>query len=407
MKLYKRNETWWFDVTIDGVRIRRSTKSTDREEAELYANEVVRTVRLTKLGLLDGEREPSSTKSPSLADFAVEYVQHMEANFAKKSASAARTALNSLRDSLNSDTLLRDITVLDVERWKTSLLGSRSSNTVSIYFRCLHAAFNRAKRWEYVELNPFNKAEKPREDRKEGVRYLSGEEIGILRDAVRGEDPRFEMMLSFYLYTGMRRNELIHLEWSDIDAVERQIAVESYKPKWDHRTKNRRSRQIPICDKLMELIQSLEAERDSDAKLREIPLVFPVYRPGKDNSISAHDRPFTGHAVTRKLSRLVTELNLDKTYTIHSLRHTFASRLVQHGTSLYIVGRLLGHTSPEVTKIYAFLAPKTYDWAVNELDFDAPGETKRVAQKVGPMGTEHEIQHLRSENEKLRRQEVA
>jgi hypothetical protein len=60
-----------------------------------------------------------------------------------------------------------------------------------------------------------------------------------------------------------------------------------------------------------------------------------------------------------------------------------------------------------VTKIYAFLAPKSYDWAVDGLDFDAPIETARADQKSDQIALVHEVQHLRSENKKLRRQEVA
>lgn len=53
------------------------------------------------------------------------------------------------------------------------------------------------------------------------------------------------------------------------------------------------------------------------------------------------------------------------------MRHTFASHLVQKGTSLYFVAELLGHSNIEVTKIYAHLAPETLHNVVNLLNFGA------------------------------------
>ena len=62
MRLYKRNDTWWMDLSVSGNRIRQSTDTGDREEAEMTAQEVVRKVRLAKFGLLP--EEPEETPPP-------------------------------------------------------------------------------------------------------------------------------------------------------------------------------------------------------------------------------------------------------------------------------------------------------------------------------------------------------
>ena len=69
---------------------------------------------------------------------------------------------------------------------------------------------------------------------------------------------------------------------------------------------------------------------------------------------------------------------LPDSLTLHSLRHTFASNLVQRGVSLYIVGELLGHSDLEVTKIYSHLTPQSFDWVVDLLDFSEPSVLDRI-----------------------------
>ena len=70
MRLYKRNDTWWMDLSVDGQRIRQSTGSTDKEEAELVAQEVARKVRLARLGLLPEEPEEPERPRVPLSEFA-------------------------------------------------------------------------------------------------------------------------------------------------------------------------------------------------------------------------------------------------------------------------------------------------------------------------------------------------
>jgi site-specific recombinase XerD len=53
--------------------------------------------------------------------------------------------------------------------------------------------------------------------------------------------------------------------------------------------------------------------------------------------------------------------------TLHTLRHTFASHLVQAGVDLYSVSKLLGHSSIKMTEIYAHLAPKTLQEVIKRL----------------------------------------
>ena len=164
----------------------------------------------------------------------------------------------------------------------------------------------------------------------------------------------------------MRRNEGLYAEWDDLDPEGRQIEIPARKEKFGHKTKTGRARTVPICDPLRELIEERRARRNKDKTLRSASLIFP----GKDNYGRPKTEPWSPGAVTRKFARWAGSAGLPSGLTLHALRHTFASRLVQRGVSLYIVGELLGHSDLEVTKIYSHLTPKSYDWVVGFLDFD-------------------------------------
>lgn len=387
MSLYKQKQSkdgvWWLSLYDEnGKRVRRSTGTTDEEEALLIHDEVERNIRLTRFGLA----QPKQAAPPEmqLSAFAEEYLNFLSAHYRPKTAEMARCAINTFREFIPRDPYLIDITVGDVESWKTWVLQSprispagnklppRTVGTLDIYFRSLRAAWNRAIRWKHATDNPFSEAEKPRplDDDDERVRFFSDEELKVLFEETRKE-PRWHRMVQFYLYTGMRRQEVAHLEWKEMDLKKREIAVVgSKKMKVGgktafHRSKTGKRRIVPVSPKLFTLVKELAEERESEPALKKCSLVFPAMNRGK-----CLGRIYKKESITRKFSRTIVRSGLTSSLTLHSLRHTFASNLVQRGKSLYEVGVLLGHGSAQVTQIYAHLTPSSLATVVEDLDFD-------------------------------------
>ena len=407
MRLYKRSDTWWMDLSVDGQRIRQSTGSTDKEEAELVAQEVARKVRLARLGLLPEEPEEPERPRVPLSEFAEKYVRFMRMTFSEtpRTAEGAHSAFQSLRHFFGArDPVLDEISVGDVEAWKVYVLDGRSGNTLAIHYRALHAAWNRAVNWNDATDNPFSRAERPKEIHGRDVRYFENEELLKLLEAAEAyEHPRFLKMILFYLYTGARRNELIHLEWKDLDLEAREVHIAAKKPRWNHRTKTGRSRRVPICEPLHDLILELWEARESDQGLKKSSLVFPVPR-GSNKSTGGRyiNQPYHEDRVTRKFRRLVDKTGLPRSLTLHSLRHTFASNLVQRGVSLYIVGELLGHTDLEVTRIYSHLTPRSYGWVVDYLDFRPNAVKERIENQHNARADAFDRARMERENRQLR-----
>ena len=136
-------------------------------------------------------------------------------------------------------------------------------------------------------------------------------------------------MVSFIAQTGLRKSEAINLKWSDIRIPENYFTLE--------KTKEKRPRSIPLSPKARTIIDSIIAPGN-------IEYVF-LDESGKQISVSHIDYGF----------RLAIRKSGLRGVCLHSLRHSFASRLVQRGASLPDLQALLGHSSPTMTARYAHL----------------------------------------------------
>ena len=175
-------------------------------------------------------------------------------------------------------------------------------------------------------------------DSKE-IRFLSREEAQKLLAAA---DDDYRDYLIGYLYTGARKEELLSITWDDLQKGHLRITniktQRGYKDKY---------RWVPVHPRLAEVL----ARR----KAADFPAPFPS--------------PRGANTLRVRLIALAKRAGIPKLTRLHDLRHTFASHLVQKGVSLYIVSKLLGHSSQETTTIYAHLSPETYEAAVGMLDF--------------------------------------
>lgn len=96
----------------------------------------------------------------------------------------------------------------------------------------------------------------------------------------------------------------------------------------------------------------------------------PYSVPIKKRLQTILNKNFTGFTITYHQARYLfnkakKELNIDNNITLHSLRHTFCSRLIEHGTDIRIVQQLAGHKNITTTQIYTHIKNKTLEQAIN------------------------------------------
>lgn len=330
----KKGARWYLDYQVEGRRVRKRIGKSKRI-AELALADVEVKLERKEAGF--------AVKDRSLADFIGEYMVYAKGNKALKSCQRDEITLRHFTDFIKADKLSA-VTATKLEAYKAwrREQGAKPS-TLNRELNTLKAMFNKAVAWGALAQSPAKSVKKFREPRKQ-VRYLSKEEARTLLAAA---SERLAPIIETFLLTGLRRDELAHLAWADVDFSREIVAVQA-KDGWH--PKDYEVRHIPMTERL---VRVLKAQPKGDS-----PYVFHTQNGGVHS----------GNILTRDFRKLTRACGI-KGASIHTLRHTFASHLVMNGADLYTIQKLLGHSSIKTTEIYAHLAPDYLKAAMSRLKF--------------------------------------
>ena len=232
-----------------------------------------------------------------------------------------------------------------------------------------HAALEQAVREDIIYKNVSHHVSLPQKTHKEIV-PMSPEQIKSFLKTNR-EDPLFPAFF-ILISTGMRRGELLGLKWPDIDLENRTIFIQRSWVKSNTQTaqfsepKTKKSRRVvPLLE---EGVAVLRQHRLQQQRNRE-----ECRAKGKayvDNGLvfcRVDGAPYYPSTLNFYLEKALDRAGLPK-FRMHDLRHTFASLMVEQGTSIKIVQELLGHATVQMTlDTYTHVLPGTKADAVNKL----------------------------------------
>ncbi len=173
---------------------------------------------------------------------------------------------------------------------------------------------------------------------------MSTEEIMKLIDSVQNIKHRTILMLLYS--TGMRVSEIAGCKIADIDSKNMRIKIVQGKGAKDRYT-------IMSQQVLMELRAYYLIYKPKE-------YLFNGQKPGKRYSVRSIQ-----HLMQKALLKIGLE---NKNYTIHTIRHSFATHLLDNGTDLYTIKELLGHTNLQTTMRYMHLTSRRIDEIVNPYD---------------------------------------
>lgn len=146
-----------------------------------------------------------------------------------------------------------------------------SGKTILHHHRLVSSILERAVKWQVILMNPCDRVEPPKAERKE-ARYLDERQAAQMLECLAGEPTKYRAMVTVLLYSGMRRGELCGLEWRDVNFVTGLVDIQrsslylAERGVFEDETKNTTSRRIiklpvPALDALRDLMQEQAEER--------------------------------------------------------------------------------------------------------------------------------------------------
>jgi site-specific recombinase XerD len=230
-----------------------------------------------------------------------------------------------------------------------------SVRTINYELRCLFTFFRWAIKQNHLFANPVTNIEKFRVPKRALPRFMTSEEIRKFFAACREDERR---LFSTILLTGMRKGEIEHLTWNDLN-FELGIVFIQAKPEvgWQPKTDER---VIPISPTVQQLLFEQYANRTSE------DWVFANRKGQRD-----------GH-ILEKLKNVCRRAHI-KAATVHALRHSFGAHLRMAAVNLADIADLLGHKDLATTQIYAKVQQEHLRSVIGKLSGLLPAAESRDA----------------------------
>ena len=243
-----------------------------------------------------------------------------------------------------------------------------AAKTVLHHHRLISSMLSTAVEWGILFSNPCDRTKPPKVERKE-PKYLDEIQAATLLDLLETEDTEYKTIIRLLLFTGLRRGELLGLEWSDIDFDTCTLTVcrsSLYLPDkgiFEDETKNATSNRViklsqtAVADMKAYKVYQLEQRLKMGDRWQNSPKIFTT----------AEGKPLHPDTLSRWFSKFI-KAHSDELppVTIHSLRHTNATLQIAGGVPLTTVAKRLGHADTVTTsRIYAH-AIKSADEAAAE-----------------------------------------
>jgi len=187
---------------------------------------------------------------------------------------------------------------------------------------------------------------------------LSREEVRQILDRIRL--PRYKVCLSTIYSCGLRLQEGTHLQVADIDSARMMIHV--------RHGKGAKDRYVPLPQRTLELLRQYWRTH------RNPGLMFPA--EGRDHiDLAKSTQPMSKSSVQDAFRAALKESGNNKRASVHTLRHSWATHLLEAGVNLRLIQEWLGHSSPATTSVYTHLTVKAEQLgadAINQLMSDLP-----------------------------------
>ena len=315
----------------DGYRWRQKSKQgfrTQREAKEcghVILKEIDKTVLLTK---------DTELKDLTFKEFADMFLEIKKGHVTHNTLAMYRHAVDAY--SFINNIKLSDIKPLHIQNVVNKMVSSPT--TINSYYKVVSRIFYIAiNPYKIIIDNPCTGVRLPRVERKNAIHTISDEDLNQFAKYMREKYPQAYYFLQIARYTGMRLSEVYGLTWNDIDLENHQIHVNKQLSYIKgvitfEKTKTANSVRIlpipPILENILMEYKSHELEFEYNLILN----------------------PFKKNGVKCQINTYIKQFG--DNLSAHSLRHTYATKLLANGLNVKTVSSLLGDTPAMVMKTY-------------------------------------------------------
>jgi len=334
----KGSGVWWCRWADSSGRIHREKCGAKGTAMNVY--------RKRKTEVLEGRLLPGKlrqAKMPTLGGFAQRFIDAIQAQCANKPQTIrfyAQQMAALLRFAPLADARLCDIDEALIQAFVEHRAASTSTATVNRGLATLRRALRLAQRWKVIDRVPQIRLLSG-EHQREFI--LSREHEGCYLNACT--QPLRDCAL-LMLDTGLRVGEALALEWRDVclSPEPGYVQVREGKSRYARRA-------IPLTSRSRAMLEGRRKAAQS----------FCVFAEGDG-------RPLLNTSLAHQHAKIRRALGLPAEFVLHSLRHTFCTRLGEAGAEAFLIQRLAGHHSVTVSERYVHPTPESAVLAIRRLD---------------------------------------
>ena len=226
----------------------------------------------------------------------------------------------------------KDVNEDDAKLYLSELFDTKSKNTIMLAAASLKFFFGEILKKEFGAIKMPKKEKKLPE-------VLNKEEVKRLIDSADNRKSR--LIISFLYSTGLRVSELVNLKVGDANFEE--------KTGWVRGGKGSKDRLFTLSENLIEELKS--------------------YLEGRDNVyMFSKSKPLTTRNIQKIIKLTSQRAGINKKVTPHTLRHSFATHLLENGTDIRMIQAMLGHASLNTTQVYTHISSEQIKKVQNPLD---------------------------------------
>ena len=336
MFLSKHKNGFYYVYYIEPVTSKRnsiSTKTKLKSEANLFLSDFNNELK---------ERKKNKIILINLKDFIFQFLKYSESIHSINTTKTYKSTFKYFLDYFGN-VELSTISTKDLMNYFEHRIRISSIYRARIDRINLGSALNKAVTEKYLISNPCDGIKRFKIPEKQPL-FFTETDFKLLMNVVEVQD--LKDIIEFALNTGLKQMELLTLEWNQINFKDNLLILDNR----NHLTKSKKIRTIPLNIKVLQILTERERHTHSN-------LVFTF-----------NNLPIKQDFISKTFKKFVKKANLNSKLNFHSLRHTFASWLVQRGVSIYEISKLLGHSDIKTTEIYSHLRAEDLRKSVNLLN---------------------------------------